>query len=77
MAKRSGLGSNFYVGVFDISGDVGALSSLETMRGEQDVTGICADLGEFEVAVITTATLPPQRHFELARGHDLTPYDAS
>jgi hypothetical protein len=40
MAKQSGLGSSFFVGVYDISGDVGAITSAETMRGELDVTGI-------------------------------------
>jgi hypothetical protein len=40
MAKQSGLGSSFFVGVYDISGDVGAITSAETTRGELDVTGI-------------------------------------
>lgn len=40
MAKRSGLGNRLYVGGYDISGDVGAISTLSTPRGVQDVTGI-------------------------------------
>jgi len=40
MSKRSGLGNQLYVGGYDISGDVGALSNLSTPRGEQNVTGI-------------------------------------
>lgn len=40
MTKRSGLGNQLYVGGYDLSGDVGALSSLGTPRGEQNVTGI-------------------------------------
>jgi hypothetical protein len=40
MAKQSGLGSSLFVGVYDISGDVGAITSAETMRGQQDVTAI-------------------------------------
>lgn len=40
MAKQSGLGAQLFVGAYDISGDIGALSSAETTRGEFDVTGI-------------------------------------
>lgn len=40
MAKQSGLGASLFVGQYDISGDVGALSSAETMRGQLDVTAI-------------------------------------
>jgi hypothetical protein len=40
MSKRSGLGNRLYVGGYDISGNVGALSTLATPRGEQNVTGI-------------------------------------
>tara|TARA_R110002153_G_scaffold103240_1_gene240281 strand:+ start:1203 stop:1937 length:735 start_codon:yes stop_codon:yes gene_type:complete len=40
MSKRSGLGNQLYVGGYDISGDVGALSNLSTPKGEQNVTGI-------------------------------------
>lgn len=40
MAKQSGLGSNLYVGPYDLSGDVGAVTRIETMRGQQVVTGI-------------------------------------
>ena len=40
MSKTSGLGNRLFVGGYDISGDVGALSTLATPRGEQNVTGI-------------------------------------
>lgn len=40
MAKSSGLGSSLIFGAFDISGDIGALSSIETTRADQDVSGI-------------------------------------
>jgi hypothetical protein len=40
MAKRSGIGASFFVDEIDLSGDVGAITSAETMRNEQDVTGI-------------------------------------
>lgn len=40
MAKQSGVGSALWFGSVDISGDVGAVNSLEHSRAEQDVTGI-------------------------------------
>lgn len=40
MAKQSGLGSAFFAGVYDISGDVGALNQVETMVGTFDVPSI-------------------------------------
>ena len=40
MSKRSGLGNRLYVGGYDLSGDVGAISSLSTPRGSQVNTGI-------------------------------------
>lgn len=40
MAKRSGLGSAFYVGIRDISGDIGEISSANLTRANQDVSSI-------------------------------------
>lgn len=40
MTKRSALGSGFFVGTKDISGDVGALTGMEIMQALQDVSGI-------------------------------------
>jgi hypothetical protein len=40
MAKQSGIGSTFYVGQYDLSGDVGAITSAETRRGQIDVTSL-------------------------------------
>ena len=40
MAKQSGLGANLYTGVYDLSGDIGAVTQAETMRGTFDVTPI-------------------------------------
>ncbi len=42
MAKKSGLSQEMYVAGFDISGDVGSISSLQVTAEEQDVTGINA-----------------------------------
>lgn len=43
MNKRSGLGSGFYVGTFDVSGDTGALTSIPLTRALQDVSSIQSD----------------------------------
>mgnify|MGYP000668890595 FL=1 len=40
MAKSSGLGSNLYVGKYDLSGSIGALGSIEAMRATLDVPAI-------------------------------------
>lgn len=40
MAKQSALGSALWWGTVDLSGDVGAVTSIETSRGVFDVTGI-------------------------------------
>lgn len=40
MAKRSGLGQNFYTHGYDISGDVGAVDNLTVSRAELLTTGI-------------------------------------
>jgi hypothetical protein len=40
MAKKSGLGQNFYVGGYDLSGDVGAITNASSTRTTLDVTGI-------------------------------------
>jgi hypothetical protein len=40
MAKQSGLGSSLYVAQYDLSGDVGAISTLACPRAEQDVSAI-------------------------------------
>lgn len=40
MAKVAGMGDNLYVGGYDLSGDVGALSTIRVSVAVQDVTGI-------------------------------------
>jgi hypothetical protein len=40
MAKQSGLGSALWVGSADLSGDAGAINTIETVRGVLDLTGI-------------------------------------
>lgn len=46
MAKQGGMGDAFYVGGFDVSGDIGSLSRVGGGPALQDVTGI--DKGGFE-----------------------------
>jgi hypothetical protein len=40
MAKQSGLGDNFYVGVNNLSGDIASLERISISRGVLDKTGI-------------------------------------
>jgi len=40
VSKQSGLGSNFYVGGYDLSNDTSALTSIRTPIAVQEVTGI-------------------------------------
>lgn len=40
MSKQSGLGDNFYVGEYNLSGDVQALDTISSPRGVLPVTGI-------------------------------------
>jgi hypothetical protein len=40
LGKQSGLGDNFYIGGYDLSGDVSALSSISGSMSPIDVTGI-------------------------------------
>jgi hypothetical protein len=40
MAKQSALGANLYLGVYDLSGDVGVIDNISSPRGTLDVTAI-------------------------------------
>jgi len=40
MAKKSGLGNQFYFAGYDLSGDVGAIGNIASPRGVQEVTSI-------------------------------------
>ena len=46
MAKQSGLGANLYVGEFDLSGDVGAVNTINTTRALFDMTAISSSAME-------------------------------
>jgi hypothetical protein len=43
MTKQSGIGSAFYTGIYDLSGDIGSLGSIGLTRALQDVTGLDKD----------------------------------
>lgn len=40
MAKQSALGANLYLGVYDLTGDVGAVTNISSPRAVIDVTGL-------------------------------------
>src|SRR5688572_18369962 len=46
MTKQSALGANLYLGVYDLSGDVGAVTQIGSPRGTFDVTAINASAME-------------------------------
>lgn len=40
MAKQTGLGDNFYVGAYDLSGDIGAVQNIQTSRALIDTSAL-------------------------------------
>lgn len=46
MAKQSALGANLYLGAYDLSGDVGAVTNISSPRGVFDMTAINASAME-------------------------------
>jgi len=46
MAKQTGIKSNFYLDSSDLSGDVGAIDSINKARAQLDVTSIASDFME-------------------------------
>lgn len=46
MTKQTGLGDNFYLDGYDLSGDIGALQTISNSRALLDVTGIDKDAHE-------------------------------
>lgn len=46
MAKQSAVGARFFLDTYDLSGDVGALSTISSSRGVQEMTGLDKDSTE-------------------------------
>lgn len=70
MAKRSGLGQAFFVGGYDLSGDVAAVNSAATPRGVLDnKQGVNASAHE-RVLTHATGMLEWGLHFEDAAGQE-------
>lgn len=46
MAKQSGIGSSLFVGEYDLSGDIGAVDTIDSTRGVLDITAINASAAE-------------------------------
>ena len=52
-------------------------SSLRRKRlQERQIAELCAGVMDFDVEVVGAAHATPQRYFDAALAHDLTPYDA-
>lgn len=72
MTKQNGLGDNFYVDGYDISGDVASLSSITSPRAVLDVTGI--DKSAYErIHGLKDGTMAFTTHFNVDanRQHDV------
>lgn len=67
MAKTEGLGSNFYINQFNVSGDIAAVDSINATIGTIDTTGI--DKYAFErVAGLNQGQMDFTTHFNTAAG---------
>lgn len=44
---------------------------------EDEVAAVCADVGEFDVEIVSPWHDTAQRYFDVAQAHRLTPYDAT
>ena len=69
MSKTTGLGELFYVGAFDLSGDVGALSTIAASRGQQDVTAI-RDLAHARLGLLRDGHLAYTAFFDPDTGQE-------
>lgn len=67
MAKQSGLGSSLFVGVYDLSGDIGSIQTISTSRGEQSVTSI-QDLAEARIQLLRDGALNYASYWNVTAG---------
>jgi hypothetical protein len=68
MAKQSGLGDNLYVGGYDLSGDIGSLSTIGGGPAAIEVTGINKSAKE-RLGGLRDGTLEYMAFFNKAAGH--------
>jgi hypothetical protein len=69
MAKQNGLGDNFYVGSYDLSGDVSALGTVGGSVGVLDKTGI-NKFGYERIGGLRTGNIEFNTHFNDAAGQE-------
>ncbi len=69
MAKQNGLGDNFYVGSYDLSGDVSALGTVGGSVGVLDKTGI-NKFGYERIGGLRTGSIEFTTHFNDAAGQE-------
>lgn len=69
MAKQSGLGDNFYVGPYDLSGDISAIGSVGGSVATLDKTGI-NKFGYERIGGLRTGTMEFTTHFNDAAGQE-------
>ena len=62
MAKQSGLGNNFYVGGYDLSGDTASLDVASSARATFDVTGVNQSAMD-RVLGLSTGVITFESHF--------------
>lgn len=69
MPKTSGLGDNFYVGIYDLSGDINALGTVGGSVGTLDVTSI-QSYGYERIGGLRTGTLEFTSLFNVDAGRE-------
>jgi hypothetical protein len=70
MGKQSGLGAALFVNEFDISGDIGAMSSMSMTTNLQDVTGLDKD-GTERLTLRNDAEMSYDAFWNSAAGHSI------
>lgn len=69
MAKETGLGDNFYVGIYDLSGDTQAVDTISTSQTPIDKTGINVKAYE-RILGLRSGKLAWKSHFNTAAGQE-------
>jgi hypothetical protein len=69
MSKISGIGERFYVNQYDLSGDVGALGTIQAARNQQDVT-VLADVAIERLGLLRDGHLAYTAFFDTVTGQE-------